>query len=103
MVLSIGEIECPRTKQHFNVVEAVKKCEIKLIINLGYLYYQNNTNKVADDHKCTEKILEESGLNYSIARNATYMNSNGELFKYLMKKAINFFFNTCKEQMVFDL
>ena len=55
---------------------------------------------MADDHKYSEKILEESGLNYSIARNATYMNSNGELFKYLMKKAINFFFNTCKEQKI---
>jgi hypothetical protein len=30
---------------------------------------------VADGHKYSEKILEESGLNYSIARNATYMNS----------------------------
>ena len=58
---------------------------------------------MADEHKYTEKILEESGLNYSIARNATYINSNGELFKYLMKKENNFFYNTCKEQMVFDL
>ena len=34
---------------------------------------------MADDHKYIEKILEESGLNYSIARNATYMNNNGEI------------------------
>jgi NAD(P)H dehydrogenase (quinone) len=101
MVSSIGEKECSRTKSHLNLVEAVKKCEVKLNINSGYLNYQNNnTNKVADDHKYSEKILEESGLNYSIARNATYMNSNGELFKYLMKKEINFFFNTCKEQKI---
>ena len=101
MVSSIGEKECSKTKSHLNLVEAVKKCEIKLIINLGYLNYQNNTNKLADDHKYSEKILEESGLNYSIARNATYMNrfmnSNGELFKYLMKKENNFFYNTCKD------
>jgi NAD(P)H dehydrogenase (quinone) len=89
-----------KNKITFDLVEAVKKCEIKLIINLGYLNYQNNTNKVADVHKYSEKILEESGLNYSIARNATYMNSNGELFKYLMKKENNFFFNTCKEQKI---
>ena len=100
MVLSIGEKECSRTKSHLNLVEAAKKCEIKLIINLGYLNYQNNTNKVADDHKYSEKILEESGLNYSIVRNASYINSNGELFKYLMKKEINFFFKTCKEQKI---
>ena len=104
MISSIGEKECPRTKQHLNLVEAVKKCEVKLNINSGYLNYQNNTNKVTDDHKYTEKILEESGLNYSIARNATYMNrfmnSNGGLFKYLMKKENNFFYNTCKDQKI---
>ena len=72
MVSSIGEKECPRTKSHLNLVEAVKKCEVKLIVYSGFLNCQNNTNKVADDHKYTEKILEESGLNYSIARNATY-------------------------------
>ena len=100
MFLSIGEKECPWASQHLNLVEAVKKCEVKLIIYSGYLNYQNNTNKVADEHKYSEKILEESGLNYSIARNATYMNSNGELFKYLMKKENNFFYNTCKDQKI---
>jgi hypothetical protein len=28
------------------------------------------------------------------------MNSNGELFKYLMKKENNFFYNTCKDQKI---
>ena len=100
MFLSIGEKECPWASQHLNLVEAVKKCEVKLIIYSGYLNYQNNTNKVADEHKYSEKILEESGLNYSIARNATYMDCNGELFKYLMKKENNFFYNTCKDQKI---
>ena len=104
MVLSIGEKECLRTKQHLNLVEAVKKCEVKLIIYSVYLNYQNNTNKVADEHKYSEKILEESGLNYLFARNATYMNrfmnSNVELSKYLMKKENNFFYNTCKDQKI---
>ena len=100
MVSSIGEKECPRSKQHLNVVEAAKKCGVKLIVYSGFLNCQNNTNFVADDHKYTEKILEESGLNYSIARNATYMNSNGDLFKYLMKKENNFFYNTCKDQKI---
>jgi len=102
MVLSIGENECLRTKQNLNEIEAVKKCEVKLIINSVYLNYQNNTNKVADEHKYSEKILEESGLNYSIARNTTYMNrllnSIEELFKYLMNKENNFFYNTYKDQ-----
>ncbi len=37
MVLSIGEKECPRTKQHFNVVEAAKKYGVKLIVYSGFL------------------------------------------------------------------
>ena len=98
MVSSIGDANCPRSKQHLNVIEAAKKCNVKLIVYSGFLNCQNNTNIVADDHKYTEKILEESGLNYSIARNASYINASGELFKYLMKKENNFFYNSCKDK-----
>ena len=100
MVSSIGEANYPRSKQHLNVIEAAKKCNVKLIVYSGFLNCQNNTNIVADDHKYTEKILEESGLNYSIARNATYINSSGELFKYLMKKENNFFYNSYKDSKI---
>ena len=85
MVSSVGEPNYPRAKQHLNVVEAAKKCGVKLIVYSGFLNCQNNTNLVADDHKYTEKILEENGLNYSIARNTTYLEANGDLFKYLMR------------------
>ena len=100
MVSSIGDANCPRSKQHLNVIEAAKKCNIKLIVYSSFLNCQNNKNIVADDHKFTEKLLEESGLNYSIARNATYINSSGELFKYLMKKENNFFYNSCKDAKI---
>ena len=100
MISSLGDRDCPRAKQHLNVVEAAKKCGVKLIVYSGFLNCQNNTNMVANDHKYTEKILEESGLNYSIARNTTYMDCNGELFKYLMKKENNFFYNVCKDKKI---
>ena len=82
MVSSIGEANYPRSKQHLNVIKAAKKCNVKLFVYSGFLNCQNNTNIIADDHKYTDKKLEESGLNYSIARNASYINYSGELFKY---------------------
>ena len=82
MVSSIGEANYPRSKQHLNVIKAAKKCNVKLFVYSGFLNCQNNTNIIADDHKYTDKKLEESGLNYSIARNASYINYRGELFKY---------------------
>ena len=94
MVSSIGEPNYPREKQHLNVVEAAKKCGVKLVVYTSFVNCQNNTNIVADDHKYTEKILEESGLNYSFSRNATYLDTEGELFKYLNKKENNLFYNS---------
>ena len=91
MVSSIGEPNYPREKQHLNVVEAANKCNVKLIVYSSF-NYQKNTNIISTDHKYTEKIIEESGLNYSIARNATYIDSEGELFKNIWwkKKIIHF-------------
>ena len=100
MISSLGEVNCPRAKQHLNVIEAAKKCGVKLIVYSGFLNCQKNTNMVAEDHKYTERLLEESGLNYSIARNTTYMDCNGILFKYLMKEENNFFYNVCKDKKI---
>ena len=44
-----------------------------------------------------KKILKESGINNSIARNASYINASGELFNFLMKKENNFFYNSSKD------
>lgn len=100
MVSSVGEPNYPRDKQHLNVIEAAKKCNVKLIVYSSFVNCQNNTNWVANDHKYTEKIIEESGLNYSIARNATYIDCEGELFKYLMKKENNMFYNSCGDKKI---
>ena len=100
MVSSVGEPNYPREKQHLNVVEAAKKCNVKLIVYSSFVNCQNNTNFVANDHKYTEKLLEESGLNYSIARNATYIECEGPLFKYLMKKDNNILYNSCGDKKI---
>ena len=50
-VSSIGDKECPRDKQHLNVVEASKKCGVKLIIYTSFVNCQNNTNIISEDHK----------------------------------------------------
>ncbi len=55
MVSSIGESNCPRSKQHLNVIEATEKCNI--LINCfysGFLNCKNNKNIVADVHKYTK-------------------------------------------------
>jgi hypothetical protein len=36
MVSSIGDANCPRSKQHLNVIEAVKKCGVKLLVYSGF-------------------------------------------------------------------
>ena len=100
MVSSVGEPNYPRDKQHLNVVEAAKKCKVKLIVYSSFINCQNNTNWVANDHKYTEKIIEESGLNYSHARNATYTDCEGPLFKYLMKKENNIIYNSCGDKKI---
>lgn len=100
MVSSVGEPNYPRDKQHLNAVEAAKKCGVKLIVYSGFLNCQKNTNFVANDHKYTEDLLEKSGLNYSIARNTSYLECEGELFKYLMKKENNFFYNSCGDKKI---
>ena len=100
MVSSVSEPNYPRDKQHLNVIEAAKKCGVKLIVYSSFVNCQNNTNFVADDHKYTEKKLEESGINYSIARNATYIDTEGELFKMLMKKENNMFYNSCGDKKI---
>lgn len=100
MVSSVGDKDCPREKQHLNVIEAAKKCGVKLVVYTSFVNCQNNTNMVADDHKYTEKLLEKSGLNYSLSRNATYFDCQDELFKYLSKEGNNFFYNAFADKKV---
>ena len=100
MVSSVGTPEYPREIQHTNVINAAKKCGVKLIVYSSFVNCLQNTNLVAEDHKITETILEKSGLNYSIARNAIYINVYGELFKFLMKKENNFFYNSCGDMKI---
>lgn len=100
MVSSVGTIESPRQIQHSNVIKAAKTCGVKLIVYSSFVNCLNNTNMVAVDHKDTEKILEESGLNYSIARNAIYLNLYGELLKFLAKKENDYFYNSCGDTKI---
>ena len=103
MVSSIGEPNYPRDKQHLNVVEAAKKCGVKLIVYSSFVNCMENTNIVANDHKYTEKIIEQSGLNYSHARNSTYLDTEGELFKFLLKKENDFFYSSCDKKFAMAL
>ena len=80
------------------MVDVAKKCGVRLIIYTSFVNCQNNTNAVSTDHKFTEILLEKSGLNYCIARNAIYFEILEELVKYLMKKENNTFYNSIEEK-----
>ncbi len=65
-----------RLSQHENVVNAAKKAEVKQVIYTS-LQLKNETNMspialLAKAHFTTEKLLRESGLDYSILRHGCY-------------------------------
>jgi NAD(P)H dehydrogenase (quinone) len=65
-----------RVPQHINVVRAAKEAGVK---HVAYTSFQRKTEDgssaaafVAEAHLATEKLLKESGLAYTILRNALY-------------------------------
>jgi NAD(P)H dehydrogenase (quinone) len=65
-----------RVPQHINVVRAAKEAGVK---HVAYTSFQRKTEDgssaaafVAEAHLATEKLLKESGLTYTILRNALY-------------------------------
>lgn len=63
----------PRSQQHENVVTALKQAGVSYVAYTGFAHAQESPNALANDHQLTEKLLAESGLNYSILRNNWYL------------------------------
>jgi NAD(P)H dehydrogenase (quinone) len=61
-----------RERQHGNVIEAAKKAEVEYIAYTSILNAQDSRLGLAPEHVATEKLLEESGLNYDLLRSAWY-------------------------------
>lgn len=63
----------PRAKQHENVIAAAKKAGVSYIAYTSFAHADQATSALADDHKATEKMLADSGLDYTFLRNNWYL------------------------------
>ncbi len=62
-----------RTKQHKVVIDAAKKYgKLKLIAYTSILRADTSKLVLAEEHKATEKLIQDSGLPYSFLRNGWY-------------------------------
>ncbi|MGJ8526504.1 Quinone oxidoreductase 2 [Halomonadaceae bacterium LMG 33818] len=62
-----------RTQQHRNVIEAAKKAQVKRIVYTSLLHADTSVMPILpDEHKATETLIKESGIDYTILRNGWY-------------------------------
>lgn len=71
MLISGNEIG-KRAPQHTNVINAAVKAGVGRIVYTSILRADSTSISLADEHLITEKLLEESGINYTILRNGWY-------------------------------
>lgn len=61
-----------RVRQHKNVIDAAKKAGIKWLVYTSLLHADATTINLAEEHLETEKLLKDSGIDYTILRNGWY-------------------------------
>lgn len=71
LLISANEIG-QRAQQHKNVIDAAKNAGIKWIIYTSILHADSTTINLAGEHLETEKLLKNSGIDYTILRNGWY-------------------------------
>jgi NmrA-like family. len=74
-----------RKEQHTNVVEALKEAGVGYVVYTSCPDAQNNKIVVAPDHKYTENLIMESGMDYGFARNNWYIENETFLLKAVKK------------------
>ena len=74
-VLLISGTEQNRIQQHQNVVDAAKRAGVQLIAYTSRAVKGQDTssNPLMEGHFATEAYIKRSGLNYTLLRNALYM------------------------------
>ncbi|WP_334329355.1 NAD(P)H-binding protein [Companilactobacillus sp. HBUAS59699] len=70
-----------RQTQHQNVVEAAQEAGIDYLAYTSFADADNAKSALSADHKFTEKLIKESGLNYSFLRNAWYLENEASYLK----------------------
>lgn len=71
VMISANEIG-KRARQHKNVIDAAKNAGVKWIVYTSLLRADSTTISLATEHLETEKILKNSGIDYTILRNGWY-------------------------------
>ncbi len=72
LLLISGSEVGQRYIQHKNVIDGAKKAGIKQIVYTSLLKADTSPLGLAPEHKQTEELLIDSGLNYTILRNGWY-------------------------------
>jgi NAD(P)H dehydrogenase (quinone) len=72
VLLISGNAVGQRERQHGNVIEAAKKAGLEYIAYTSILNAADSKLALAPEHKATEKLLEDSGLNYDLLRSGWY-------------------------------
>ncbi len=71
LLISSSEVG-KRAIQHGNVINAAKSAGVKWIIYTSLLHADRSSLSLAGEHLATEKLLKESGIEYTILRNGWY-------------------------------
>jgi len=71
LLISANEIG-QRARQHKNVIDAAKSAGIKWLVYTSLLHADSTTINLAGEHLETEKLLKDSGVDYTILRNGWY-------------------------------
>jgi NAD(P)H dehydrogenase (quinone) len=72
VLLISGNAVGQRGRQHGNVIEAAKKAGAKYLAYTSILNARNSKLALAPEHKETEELLENSGLNHDVLRMPWY-------------------------------
>jgi NAD(P)H dehydrogenase (quinone) len=72
VLLISGNAVGQRERQHGNVIEAAKKAGVEYIAYTSILNAADSKLALAPEHKATEELLENSGLNYDLLRSGWY-------------------------------
>lgn len=70
-----------RATQHENVVTAAKNAGVKYIAYTSFPHADTATAPLASDHQVTEKLIKESGIDYSFLRNNWYLENEADSLK----------------------
>ncbi|EOT49566.1 MULTISPECIES: SDR family oxidoreductase [Enterococcus] len=85
LFVSSGDLET-REQQHRNVIEALQTAGVSFVAYTSAPNAQDSTALVAPDHKVTENLIKESGLEYAFLRNNWYLENEGALLEAIAAK-----------------